>query len=107
VRYSSILPKQKLGEIQYFHHHQLKAVFYQSEFKQHQKGCGVLHPATAIEISNGAADGGEMGAFHHMHLVARQQAILSKLIDFMPTGMQAVIIPDSSLNQLPGEIEQN
>lgn len=104
VRYSSILPKQQLGNIQYYHHQLLKAVFYQNKFHLHQAGCGVLHPATPIEIANGAADSGEMGAFHHLHLVARQQAIIKKLIDFIPTGILPVIIPDNSLNELPGEI---
>ncbi|HHL31584.1 MAG TPA: hypothetical protein ENJ41_03290 [Oceanospirillales bacterium] len=104
VRYSSILPKQQAGDIQYFKAPKLKAVFYSDQFNPHPVGCGVLHPATPIEIANGAADGSEMGAYHHLHLLARQQAILKKLIDFMPTGMQAVIIPDGSLNQLPDEI---
>ena len=104
IRYSSIEPKQQAGEIKYFHHQQLKAIFYQNQFNLHQAGCGVLHPATPIEIANGAADGAEMGAYHHLHLVARQQAIIKKLIDFMPTGMSAVIIPDRSLNELLSEV---
>ena len=104
VRYCSILPEQLAGDIQYFKVPKLKAVFYQDKFHLHQDGCAVLHPATPIEIANGAADGREMGAFHHLHLVARQQAIIKKLIDFIPTGMLPVIIPDRSLNQLPGEL---
>ncbi|MBL4658862.1 MAG: hypothetical protein JKY19_00770 [Alcanivoracaceae bacterium] len=106
IRYSSILPKQQSGDIQYFKVPKLRAVFYQDLFHLHLTGCGVLHPATPIEIANGAADGSEMGAFHHLHLVARQQAIIKKLIDFIPTGMQAVIIPDNSLNELPGEFTE-
>ncbi len=104
VRYSSILPKQLAGDIQFFKASKVKAVFHTKLFYKHQFGCGILHPATPIEIANGAADGSEMGALHHLHLVARQQAIIKKLIDFIPTGMLPVIIPDSSLNQLPGEI---
>ena len=106
VRYSSLLPEQKQGALKLFQHQYLKAIFFQNKFYQHVIGCAVLHPATPTKISNGASDGGEMGAYHHLHLVARKQAVLKKLKDFMPTGMQAVIIPDNSLNELPGELPE-
>ena len=102
VRYSSILPEQDKGELQFFDQHKLQAVFYSDVFGE--PGCGVLHPATAKDISSGAEDGGEMGAYHYLHLVARQQAVIKKLADFLPTGMKAVVIPDGSLHDLPGKI---
>ena len=56
------------------------------------------------EIAGGAEDGGEMGAYHHLHLVASREAVITKLKDFLPTGIKPVMIPDHSLHRLPGEI---
>ena len=102
IRYSAIPSQQQPGAL---HMHRVQtrpAVFQSLDFGQ--PGCGVLHPATVAEIANGAEDGGEMGAFHHRYLVASQQAVVTKLKDFLPTGVTPVVIPDSSLYQLPGEI---
>jgi hypothetical protein len=45
-----------------------------------------------------------MGAYHHLYLVASRDAVITKLRDFLPTGIEPVIIPDHSLHELPGEI---
>ena len=56
-------------------------------------GCGVLHPATPDGIRFGAEDGGEMGAFHHRFYCLREQAVINKLRDFLPVGLEPVLIP--------------
>ncbi|MBC8211745.1 MAG: hypothetical protein H8E21_11845 [Gammaproteobacteria bacterium] len=101
VRYSSLLPTQDSGELYLFHTQAVKAVFKTEIFPR--AGCGVLHCANPTQISTGAEDGAEMGAYHHLYLSARTQAVLKKLEDFLPAGMQAVVIPDDSLADLPGE----
>ena len=102
VRYSTILPPQQNGELTFYRHYKQQAVFLSKTFGQ--PGCGVLHPATVAEIAGGAEDGGEMGAYHHLHLVASREAVITKLKDFLPTGIKPVMIPDHSLHRLPGEI---
>lgn len=102
IRYSAILPGQVEGDLQLSNEHTIKAIFRSIDFGQ--PGCAVLHPATPGEISGGAEDGGEMGAYHHLFLLARHRAVIKKLEDFLPTGMKAVIIPDLSLHDLPGEV---
>jgi hypothetical protein len=102
LRYSAVLAQQPGGELTFYRHQQLRAVFFSEAFGQ--PGCGVLHPATAPEIAHGAEDGGEMGAYHHLYLVAGRQAVISKLQDFLPAGIRPVVVPDDSLHDLPGEI---
>jgi hypothetical protein len=60
-------------------------------------GCGVLHPATDRAIRFGAEDSGEMGAYHESHHCLRQDALLNKLNDYLPVGIEAALIPDVSL----------
>ncbi len=60
-------------------------------------GCGVLKPGTASDISFGGEDGSEMGAFHHRHYCLRTIAVTDKLEDFLPVGIEPVIIPDLRL----------
>ncbi len=102
IRYSSVLPAQSAGELQLFNHVKKQAVFFSTVFGE--PGCAVLHPATPQQIKNGAQDRAEVGAYHHLYLQARREAVIKKLKDFLPTGMQAVIIPDASLHHLPGEV---
>ncbi|MBT3203535.1 MAG: hypothetical protein HOM14_15395 [Gammaproteobacteria bacterium] len=104
IRYSSILPEQAAGKLQLFNHVIKQAVFFSTIFGE--SGCAVLHPATSKQIKHGAQDGAEAGAYHHLYLQARGEAVIKKLKDFLPTGMQAVIIPDASLHHLPGEITE-
>jgi hypothetical protein len=102
LRYSAVLPGQAVGRLDLYQSQQLPAVFHSVEFGR--PWCGVLHPATPVEIANGAEDGGEMGAYHHQYLVASRDAVLTKLKDFLPIGMRPVMVPDESLHDLPGEI---
>lgn len=102
IRFSSLLPDQDPGQLTLFQTLFLSAVFYTTDYGL--PGCGVLHPATERSIASGAQDGGEMGGFHHLFLAARNDAVITKLKSYLPTGMSAVGIPDYSLHDLPGEI---
>ncbi|MGD2115922.1 MAG: phage tail protein [Acidobacteriota bacterium] len=60
-------------------------------------GCGVLHPATPEAVCSGAEDGGEMGAYHRHHHCLQRAAVLDKLADFLPVGIEAALVPDPRL----------
>ncbi|MDD2465763.1 MAG: phage tail protein [Desulfobulbus sp.] len=66
-----------------------------------EPGCGVLHSRCHSLITAGAEDGGEMGAYHGHRYVLRRQAVLEKLREFLPVGMEAVLVLDSSLACVP------
>lgn len=66
-----------------------------------QSGCGVLHPDAKNVFRFGAEDGGEMGACHDLRYTLREQAVLDKLAEFLPVGMEAVLVPDPSLACVP------
>lgn len=87
-------------------------VFYNFEFDEGNKvvrrpalfgepGYAVLHPATPKAIRFGAEDGGEMGAYHGWHYSLLQAAMQDKLKDFLPVGIEAVLVPDLRLHRLP------
>jgi hypothetical protein len=57
----------------------------------------VLHPAADERLRFGAEDGGEMGACHLFAYTLRERAVLEKLKDFLPVGIEAVLAPDASL----------
>jgi hypothetical protein len=66
-----------------------------------EAGCAVLHPDTALVFQSGAEDGGELGACHDYRFVLRQKAVLEKLREFLPLGMEAVLVFDASLTCTP------
>ncbi len=66
-----------------------------------QPGCGVLHPDCDGVFQTGAEDGGEMGACHDFRHVLRQKSVLEKLQEFLPVGMEAVLVADASLTFVP------
>ena len=70
-------------------------------------GCGVLHPATPDSIGAGAEDGGEMGAYHAWRYVAGAAAVIDKLKDFLPVGVEAVLIPDERLLCKPPTLQES
>lgn len=74
-----------------------------SEFGQ--PGHAVLHPATPDSICFGAEDGGEMGAYHNRFYSLQVAAVLDKLEDYLPVGLEAVLIPDARLLAAAPEIE--
>ncbi len=81
-----------------------KAIFYHTDFMRAlagEAGFGVLHPATAASVAFGAEDGGEMGAYHAKRYTLQDDALLDKLRNYLPVGIQAVLKPDKKLNQPP------
>ena len=64
-------------------------------------GSGVLHPATSWRILEGAEDGGEQGAFHRRAYALALDALEQKLLELMPLGIEAVLIPDPRLSCRP------
>jgi len=70
-------------------------------FQFGERGCAVLHPATSEAIRFGAEDGGEMGVCHRWRYSLLMAAVLDKLKDFLPLGVEVVLTPDSRLLQLP------
>jgi hypothetical protein len=87
-------------------------IFYDFEFDEADKvvqrcslfgepGCAVLHPATPEAIRFGAEDGGEIGAHHTWRHSLLLAAVQDKLKDFLPVGIEAVLVPDLRLHRLP------
>jgi len=69
-----------------------------------EPGYGVLHNFTANSIRFGAEDGGEMGAYHHKYYSLKTAAMLDKMREFLPIGIEPVLINDARLLQnLPAQ----
>ena len=66
-----------------------------------QPGCGVLHPDCEAVFQSGAEDGGELGACHDYRHVLRQKAVIEKLEEFLPVGIEAALVFDTSLACAP------
>ncbi|MDJ0836715.1 MAG: phage tail protein [Acidobacteriota bacterium] len=69
-----------------------------------EPGYGVLHPATPESVRQGAEDRNEMGAYHHAHYNLADEAVLDKLTDFLPVGLEAVMIQDPRLHAQPPQL---
>ncbi|MDQ6966343.1 MAG: hypothetical protein Q9M23_05420, partial [Mariprofundaceae bacterium] len=78
-----------------------KPLFFHDDFDELYRGsgCAVLHPATPEAIRSGAEDGGEMGAYHHRLYCLGQEAVIDKLKDYLPLGIEPVLIPDVRLSR--------
>jgi hypothetical protein len=75
-------------------------VFFERDFARAlagQPGCGVLHPSAPIAVSAGAEDGGEMGAYHEQRHCLSRVAVVEKLAEHLPVGMEPVLVPDAKL----------
>lgn len=66
-------------------------------------GYGVLALHTDDTIRFGAEDGGEMGAYHHRYYALKAEAMLDKIREFLPVGIEPVLIYDKGLLQVPVE----
>jgi len=66
-----------------------------------EPGYGVLHSVTPDAIRFGAEDGGEMGAYHHKHYSLKVEAVLDKMREFLPVGIEPVLIQDTRLLRVP------
>ena len=100
VRYSRVIKDQLVGGMEFTEETDKQPVMYSTVFGE--RGCGVLHPATPRAIKRGAEDGGEMGAYHQDHLSLLAEAVVDKLADYMPVGLDAVVIPDPRMIDMPG-----
>jgi len=67
-------------------------------------GCAVLHLASPDTILAGAEDDGEMGALHELKASAAVRALLEKLKEYLPIGLEAVALYDRRLLQAPPPI---
>lgn len=101
VRYSRVVRGQALSSLSVFRVTRDPVVMYTRVFGR--RGCGVLHPATTATVRFGAEDAGEMGAYHRRAYALRETAVLDKLKDYLPVGVEAVLIPDTRLNEFPLE----
>jgi hypothetical protein len=99
VRYSRVLPDQATGGMSLSHGTRIEPELFNRTFGQ--RSCGVLHPACARVIRHGAEDSGEMGAYHDWHLSLLSEAVVDKLHEYLPVGLQAVVIPDARLLDMP------
>lgn len=99
IRYSRVSPQQVFAGISTHNVTSKTAFFFSAVFGE--RGAGVLHPETSEEIGMGAEDGGEMGAFHNRFYSRIRSAVAEKLADFVPIGIEAVLVPDSVLLDAP------
>jgi len=68
-----------------------------------ESGYGVLDPVTPDGIRFGAEDGGEMGAGHHKFYSLKAEAVLDKMREFLPVGIEPILIQDPRLLHVPPE----
>ena len=68
-----------------------------------EPGYGVLHLLTTDAIRFGAEDGGEMGAYHHKYYSLKAEAVLEKMREFLPVGIEPILIQDTRLLHVPPE----
>lgn len=64
-------------------------------------GCGVLADTCPSVITSGAEDGGEMGCYHHRAHVAARTALVTKLSELLPVGIEPALVADPSLHTRP------
>jgi hypothetical protein len=62
-----------------------------------EPGYGVLSSIAPDAIRFGAEDGGEIGAYHHRFYSLKQDATLEKMREFLPVGIEPVLIQDTRL----------
>ncbi len=100
IRYSRIHKDQDKGGMQVANNSNSTPHLFVDKFGD--RGCGVLHPATPEAIRHGAEDGAEMGAYHCQYLSLLAEAVVDKLSDYLPLGVEAVVIPDHRMVDMPG-----
>jgi len=102
LRYSALPPAQSAGGLRLAEGTLTREapVFTSAAFGE--RGCAVLHPAAPRSIAAGAEDGGEMGAYHDDHISLLREAVVDKLRDYLPVGLEAIVIPDPRLLDMPG-----
>ena len=71
-----------------------------------QPGAGVVEPGNAIALVQGAEDGGEIGAFHDWHFLSQRLALRNKLDEFLPLGLEPVVVWDERLLCAPPALNE-
>lgn len=99
LRFCRVPRNQEQGGMGFFEVTRRLPVMVSTTFGQ--RGCGVLHPATPDAVRHGGEDGGEMGAYHSDYFGLLEEAVVEKLRDYLPVGMEAVVIMDEQLLNLP------
>jgi len=64
-------------------------------------GGAVLHPAAPAAVAFGAEDGGEMGAYHDRRHCLTRVAVIDKLVEHLPVGVEPVLVLDDRLEAAP------
>lgn len=112
VRFSRIPPGSLMAALLAHRNSSDRPVFHAFEFDEGgevvrraarfgEPGCAVLHPATPEAVRFGAEDGGEMGVHHGWRHSLLMAAVQDKLQEFLPVGVEAVIVPDLRLHRAP------
>lgn len=95
LRFTRIAPMQRPGGMTLHEVSRAPVHFFETIFGQ--RHCGVLHPASHPTVLGGSEDGGELGAFHHLFHHLAYQAVLLKLQDFLPVGLEPTLAYDPRL----------
>lgn len=103
IRYCRVHAKQAGGGAEMFRASISRDYVRMVSTRFGEPGCGVLHPQTPAAVRFGAEDGGEMGAFHDRLYCLHWKAVQDKLADYLPLGMEAVLIADQRLLCTPPE----
>lgn len=99
LRFARVQRDQTQGALSWYRVNREPVALFSEVFGE--RGCGVLHPATPKAVRFGAEDGGEMGAYHDLFYSLAQQAVIDKLQEFLPVGLEAGWIPDERLLAAP------
>ncbi|MCX6632971.1 MAG: hypothetical protein NTW28_35690, partial [Candidatus Solibacter sp.] len=66
---------------------------------------GILHASSSGAIVTGAEDGGEMGTGHAGNHRGRIAALVAKLGEFLPVGIEAAVVIDSRMALVPPRVK--
>lgn len=66
-----------------------------------EAGFAVLDSITPDSIRFGAEDGGEMGVYHKQYHSLKNKAVVDKMREFLPVGIEPVMVQDTRLLHLP------
>lgn len=100
---TNTLQRPVFGEFRYCSDQSGSGPIQPRNAKYGEWGYGVLDPAAPDAIRFGAEDGGEMGAYHHKYYSLKTEAMLDKMRDYLPVGIEPVLIQDARLLRVPPE----
>lgn len=95
LRFSRVSRLQSKGGMRYSQVSQDHISMFNTIFGQ--RSCAVLHPASPSSVRQGAEDGTEIGAYHNQYYSLLADAVVDKLKDYLPLGIEAVVVPDNRL----------